>query len=763
MKRKLLSVLLCAVMLITVLGCFASATEEKENYYLIVIPDNATATEEKSAEILAGNIGKITGEEPDTIIESELSDDAYCLYVGATSVADIAAVKAKPDGSYVIAPVDGGCAIYGAGNRGTIYGVFGFLRDYCGYSVFTKEAGAVTKATEITLPTEKTEYTSYFEYTSTDWHSPSDPVYAVANGISGLSSVSIPDDMGGGVGYIGGFCHTLSTSLCSADKYYDEHPEYFALRDGKRERSQLCLTNDDVKEIVLNEVFDILKEQHNPDAALQIISLTQNDNYEYCCCEKCAALDEENGSQSGTMITFVNYVADRVKEAGYNNVAIDTFAYQYTRKAPTNVKPADNVIVRLCTIECCFTHALEDASCEQNVELMTDLADWNEICDRIYVWDYTTNYARTAGIFPDFKIIQQNMQTFCEHGVKGVYEEGAYYVDYINTEFGELRAYLLCRLLRDPYCDFDAEMLAFCKHYYGEGGEQIVEFINRICDDAAKKHGEIYSKMTETFSLTNAEAKELDKLWQEAKEITTDEQCLANINRSEISWRYVKSSLGLCEFSGFFGRMRENKKLFADILASGATMLHEGTNAMTSDGVLMLSPVYSILPAEDWTDKNGPANILYFVAKVIIVITLLVCILLVIRAVKAKKKLFFIYPVVFGALFIALELNRGTYLAWNNMAYYVVTALVCLILGILLVTLTVLSKKVKPAITVILSFIGTVVFSLGYFLPLWLINICIYNGMGAKLSIAVAECCCAIIALVLTAITTARLKQKEAE
>jgi hypothetical protein len=45
-----------------------------------------------------------------------------------------------------------------------------------------------------------------------------------------------------------------------------------------------------------------------------------------------------------------NAVADAIKDE-YPNVAIDTFAYQYTRKPPAHVVPRPNVIVRLCSIE----------------------------------------------------------------------------------------------------------------------------------------------------------------------------------------------------------------------------------------------------------------------------------------------------------------------------------------------------------------------------------------------------------------------------
>jgi hypothetical protein len=43
-------------------------------------------------------------------------------------------------------------------------------------------------------------------------------------------------------------------------------------------------------------------------------------------------------------------------------------------------KPRDNVIVRLCSIECNFLKPLTDAS---NAAFTTDIINWNKISDRL--------------------------------------------------------------------------------------------------------------------------------------------------------------------------------------------------------------------------------------------------------------------------------------------------------------------------------------------------------------------------------------------
>ena len=80
--------------------------------------------------------------------------------------------------------------------------------------------------------------------------------------------------------------------------------------------------------------------------------------------------------------------------------------------------------------------------------------------------------------------------------VKGVYEEGNYYIADCDAEFGELRTYLLAQLLKDPYIDYEAEMYGYLEAVYGPGGKHIGEFIEIITDHAVtdRKHLGIYQK-----------------------------------------------------------------------------------------------------------------------------------------------------------------------------------------------------------------------------------------------------------------------------
>ena len=132
----------------------------------------------------------------------------------------------------------------------------------------------------------------------------------------------------------------------------------------------------------------------------------------------------------------------------FPGVYVDTLAYRYTRKAPKRLKPRDNVIVRLCSIECCFAHPLT-ADCEANKEFASDIKAWSGICKNLFIWDYTTDFLYYVNPFPNLRVLQKNVRFFIDHNVIGMFEQGN--GQSYSAEFGELRAYLISKLLWDPY------------------------------------------------------------------------------------------------------------------------------------------------------------------------------------------------------------------------------------------------------------------------------------------------------------------------
>jgi len=255
--------------------------------------------------------------------------------------------------------------------------------------------------------------------------------------------------------------HTFN-KFVPEEKYYKNHPEYFALRRGKRLPTQLCLKNESVYEIVKEEVKSLFEE--NPETS--VISVSPNDNQQYCTCENCKKIDESEGGQAGTLIYFVNKIA-----ADFPTKTISTLAYQYTRK-PCKTKPLENVLITLCSIECDRSAPIE----EKCAEFANDIKGWRELTNNIRIWDYTTQFTNFLAPFPNIHTIQPNIQFFRDNHAKWVFEQHSNN----PSELFELRSYIMAKLLWNPDQNMDELITEFTNGYYEEAGVYVKRYVDLV-------------------------------------------------------------------------------------------------------------------------------------------------------------------------------------------------------------------------------------------------------------------------------------------
>lgn len=324
---------------------------------------------------------------------------------------------------------------------------------------------------------------------------------------------------GSAEGYWG--VHALGTHV-PVEKYYREHPEYFCLRDGKRfgGYGQPCLSNPEVLQITVESVRRIMREQ--PD--FLIYSVEQNDNQLFCQCDACTALAEQYGGQSGVMVWFVNQVADAVKDE-FPDKFIGTFAYQYTRHAPKDIVPRDNVVIRLCSIECCMWHAYDE--CEQNVAFLKDLEDWGTIAPHLYIWDYVTDFAQYCLPVANWKTLQPHIRDFRDNHAIGILEEGDYQT--VTCELREMRSWILSKLMWNPDADVEALIRDFTDGFYGAGGKFVRDYLDleeRILRRDGV-HGNCYVSPSDSM-FTDEFIREGRKLFAEARKAVGADSVLAH-------------------------------------------------------------------------------------------------------------------------------------------------------------------------------------------------------------------------------------------
>lgn len=249
------------------------------------------------------------------------------------------------------------------------------------------------------------------------------------------------------------FVHSFK-DLVPESRYFDTHPEWFSEIGGRRIRDgQLCLSNPEVLEILCQNLARHLAE--NPGK--RYCSVSQNDNFNSCTCARCRHLDSLYGGPSGTLIHFINQVAGR-----FPDVTISTLAYQQTRRPPKNIRPADNVNIMLCSIECQRQTPIADNPAEK--QFVQDVEGWTALTDNIFLWDYVVQFRNLMDPFPNLHVLQSNLRFFRRHGIRMIFEQGAGDV----TENYVWRGFLLSHLLWDTDIDVDSLRNRFFDDYYGE-------------------------------------------------------------------------------------------------------------------------------------------------------------------------------------------------------------------------------------------------------------------------------------------------------
>ncbi len=452
--------------------------------------------------------------------------------------------KATDNDAYLIKADESGIILSGNTIRGTLYAVYTFFERYAGCRYLTSDVEHIPSKQEFTIPYIDIEESPLFWYRETYYKDTFDVRFALRNKLNGVHT-HLSDKHGGKIEYGLGFVHTFP-AIIPAKEYFEKHPEYFPMIDGKRttaEHHQICLSNPHVLAITIEKVKKAFRENPN----VQIVSVSQNDTFEegnQCRCDLCRAADEEEGSPSGSVIRFVNKVADAIKDE-FPDKYIDTLAYRYTRKAPLKTKPRDNVIIRLCTIECCFSHALTEcdevlqSSKQRNSSFIDDIEAWSKISKNIFIWDYIVNFLNYLTPYPNIHTLQKNMQFFAEHNVKGVFSQGCGEMKY--SCFAELRAYIITKLLEYPYCDIELHADEFMTGYYKCAAAPIKKYVKLLNEKAVKEnfHFGLYDNPNRRF-LTKEFLETADMLFDRAEKLADNSEILKRVRRTRLSIDYAK-------------------------------------------------------------------------------------------------------------------------------------------------------------------------------------------------------------------------------
>ncbi len=422
--------------------------------FRVRLAGRATAATAAAADTLRRYVRAVSGADLPVTDAPAPAAHEIVLEVGASRDAGLDVAALGPDG-FRIRAAGGSLRLTALTDDGLRHAVYTFLEDVLGCRKYSPAVTVVPRRPTVALPEIDTTQVPPLAFRMQNFH---DPAY------DAWHKLDTNEDCGL-------FVHTFRV-LVPPEAHFAAHPEYFSLLNGRRTPDgQLCLTHPDVLRLVIDGLRERMEQR--PEATFW--SVSQNDTYAPCGCDDCRAIDEAEGSPSGSLLAFVNRVAD-----AFPDKRISTLAYQYTRAAPRTLRPRPNVNITLCSIECDRSRPIADHP--GSAGFVKDVEDWSRIAPDILLWDYVIQFRNLVSPFPNLRVLQPNLQFFVRHGITAVFEQG---LADLHGEFAELRAYLVAKLLWNPDADVDAILTDFLGGFYGAAAPHVRRYIDTMHDALA--------------------------------------------------------------------------------------------------------------------------------------------------------------------------------------------------------------------------------------------------------------------------------------
>ena len=528
---------------LSVSGAHAQMTFVKEGKAVsrIIVADKDTINR-KAADLLQDFVQRISGARLPIVENAKAKKGDIVIGQGNT--------EGLTEDGFRLATQEGILRISSGGDKGAIYGVVTLLDDYLGVEYYTDHTYTLEKKPTIEIPELDRAENPSFRYRQTQSYAiQEDPIYKM------WFRLEEPNEVFANNLWV----HTFDKILPSAE-FGESHPEYYSYINGERRpgaASQWCLTNPEVFEIVAHRVDSIFRA--NPDK--KMISISQNDgNFTNCTCPACKALDEqEGGTPSGSLIHFLNKLAARFPDKEFS-----TLAYLFTMHPPKQVKPLPNVNIMLCDIDCRREVPLTDNASGQ--DFMRAMEGWSKISDNIFVWDYGINFDCYLSPFPNFPILQKNMQLFKDHHVTMHFSQIA--GSKCGT-FTEMRAYIVSKLMWNTQQDVDSLMKQFMQGYYGAAAPYLYQY-EKLLEGALLGSGQdlwiFDSPVSHKKGMLNAHClKRYNELFDQAEKAVADSpELLDRVRIERLTLQYSELETARAEGGHDVNEIKEKLALFRE-------------------------------------------------------------------------------------------------------------------------------------------------------------------------------------------------------
>lgn len=250
-------------------------------------------------------------------------------------------------------------------------------------------------------------------------------------------------------------------------EYYKDHPEYYALIGGKRVPTQLCTSNPEVRELMVQKALEYFKSHPN----IASFPMDPADNFDHCQCDNCRKLDDPNQKAEGypcvtnRVAAFANYVAERIADK-YPAKKVGFYAYA-NKKTPPTIKLHPNVFVPYTRDSSSLIHLTPDPEVPSSAEYWELLKKWQQACPNMYIYEYDPVSWTGSLPCPIYLERARALKKQYAMGIKGAINDMGPRAD--ATLFPN--RYMEARFKANPNLDPEQELADMCNKFFGPAGK----------------------------------------------------------------------------------------------------------------------------------------------------------------------------------------------------------------------------------------------------------------------------------------------------
>jgi hypothetical protein len=362
-----------------------------------------------------------------------------------------------------------------------------------------------------------------------------------------------------------GVAHTYYR-LLPPEEYFDKHPGWFALVNGKRmgpvehpaSGPQICTSNPGA----IRAVADRINRMFDENPRLEMITLGPNDGrHAWCECKECQALDEPGkewrgqehrlewrGQLSRRVMLFNNAVA-RLVRAKHPDKRIKAMVYCWYQEPPTDptLRFEDNISVMLThsgnpsgfesVWPSCYNHPLTYADCPPNqTRFVPALTSWAKRCSQLGIYEYYVKASVCETLFPIVHTIRRDIPYYHSQGATYFHTQGRANGGPVTS----LNLYVTAKLLWDVDADVDALLDDYYRRFYREAREPMQAYHEMLERIMFERGGDVLGWLFHLPKVYDGRtARELRRRIDQAEQLARTDIVRERIGRARMELEYT--------------------------------------------------------------------------------------------------------------------------------------------------------------------------------------------------------------------------------